>query len=199
MRIWAAPAIAVLLGACSGSGGGSPEGPHALGADAAIACIDRDRDGHGDGCAEGADCDDHDPEMQSGCRRCALPNDGCACAAGTQPVSCYLDKSTDEDGNVMCHEGTRYCRDGLWSGCEGIHSYPLPGAERVNVAHRSATPGRSAATTATSPAIRITDTLDPVDGGLADSAEASAGRRAAASRSASCPTPACPTPAWRRR
>jgi len=28
----------------------------------------------------------------------------------------------------MCIEGTRYCRDGAWSGCEDLHTFPPPAA-----------------------------------------------------------------------
>lgn len=172
MRIGVALVLAVLLGGCSGSDAGSPGfGPHAHGGDASVDCIDRDGDGYGDGCAEGSDCDDRDPAVQSGCKRCALPNDGCACAEGSQPVACYLDKSTAEDGIVMCHEGTRYCRDGIWSGCEGVHSYPLPdqGTSSTSLIVNDGGPIRC--NDCNVACFRITDTLDPIDGGLDDNGE----------------------------
>ena len=42
-------------------------------------------------------------------------------------------------GSLLCKEGMRYCRDGLWSGCEGLSTFlaPPPGklALRAGVAY----------------------------------------------------------------
>jgi hypothetical protein len=130
-------------------------------------CVDRDGDGFGNACELGADCDDHDQSIQRGCLRCATPAEGCACAEGTAPDSCYLDKTKDEDGNLMCHEGTRYCREGLWSGCESIHSYPLPQRSTTAVIDPD---GGSTSTCndCSTNCHTVVDNNDPVDGGLGD-------------------------------
>jgi hypothetical protein len=56
---------------------------------------------------------------------CAHPSEGCACAAGQPPIDCYLDAITNDDGSLTCNGGTRYCRDGLWTGCESIRQYTI--------------------------------------------------------------------------
>src|ERR1700712_1068181 len=89
-------------------------------------CEDRDGDGYGEGCLQGGDCNDRDQNVHIDCARCVTPADGCECDQGTQAVSCYLDPSTTDEGTIMCHEGTRYCREGRWSACESIVSYPQP-------------------------------------------------------------------------
>src|SRR5262245_61367041 len=90
------------------------------------ACIDRDSDGFGESCDAGADCDDHDPAVHRTCVRCATPNVGCPCAQGSVPAQCFLEPTEDDEGVVMCHEGTRYCREGRWSGCESLRTYAAP-------------------------------------------------------------------------
>ncbi|HET8940106.1 MAG TPA: hypothetical protein VFN67_41980, partial [Polyangiales bacterium] len=43
------------------------------------------------------------------------------------------DKPLDE-GDVLCSEGTRHCRDGVWSGCEDVHQYvasQAPDTQRI--------------------------------------------------------------------
>src|SRR5689334_4323418 len=120
-------AVALLAGACAtnpraDSAPGTSPGQKS----APKQCVDRDHDGFGEACSAGADCDDQDPAVHNGCKHCAQPDDGCGCARGTRPVACFLDKTQDKDGTVMCHEGTRYCRDGRWSSCESVYSYPLP-------------------------------------------------------------------------
>src|SRR5262245_47446204 len=89
-------------------------------------CDDRDGDGFGEGCAPGGDCNDLDRSVHVGCTRCVTPADGCECDEGAKPVSCYREPSESEDGTIMCHEGTRYCRERRWSACESIVSYPRP-------------------------------------------------------------------------
>lgn len=56
---------------------------------------------------------------------CAHPAEGCACET-TVPMDCYLDP-IEEDGVLMCQRGVRYCRDGLWSGCESVQQYEVVG------------------------------------------------------------------------
>src|SRR5688572_4793431 len=106
-----------LLTACGQSAGVSS----AIGA--AQPCIDSDGDGFGVDCALGRDCNDRDEKITHECRACAHPEPGCACASDQVPIPCFLPDTQLPDGNVMCHEGTRTCRDGLWSQCEGILSY----------------------------------------------------------------------------
>jgi hypothetical protein len=48
---------------------------------------------------------------------------GCSCAPGSASESCFLPDRPLEHDQVMCSEGTRACRDGVWSGCENIHEY----------------------------------------------------------------------------
>jgi hypothetical protein len=133
-------------------------------------CVDRDGDGFGANCERGTDCDDHDNSIQRGCLRCAFPSEGCACAEGTAPESCYLDKTKDDDGTLMCHEGTRYCREGLWSSCESIHSFPLP--ERSTSAVIDPDGGSSGACNdCNSNCHRVNDSNEPVDGGLGDAGQ----------------------------
>ena len=117
--------LALVAGACVVTERG--QGPGARGGGGLPqVCVDRDKDGFGDSCAAGPDCDDSDPSIHQGCLRCATPSQGCECTRGTRPTQCFVDKTTDDSGKVMCNEGTRYCRDGKWSGCESIFSYPKP-------------------------------------------------------------------------
>jgi hypothetical protein len=116
--------VAVLvLGACVDSRGKPLPG---VSPDEPATCDDSDGDGFGEGCTQGGDCDDRDPDVHTGCTRCVAPAQGCACDEGSKPVSCYREPSTTDEGTVMCHEGTRYCRDRSWSACESIVSYPRP-------------------------------------------------------------------------
>lgn len=90
-------------------------------------CVDNDGDGYGDYCLEGDDCDDTDPEQTNQCRVCNVPNTNCDCEPGTKPVHCDPDDvMVTRDGKVgvlVCSEGTRYCRDGIWSECEILFQY----------------------------------------------------------------------------
>lgn len=136
-------------------------------------CIDQDQDGYGRDCESGPDCDDADTTVHVGCTGCEFPEQGCACEAGAQPIGCFLDK-TVEDDVVMCHEGTRYCRDGSWSDCEGIHSYPR---EEFMESQGLINPD-GAAVACSDCAVKcfvIRDNLDPVDGGLLDANSSNSG------------------------
>src|SRR5688572_4934987 len=102
--------------------------------DAGVTCEDVDHDGFGRNCARGYDCNDNDPKSTNECRSCAAPELGCSCAPGAGPVSCFLPDEALPGGDVMCREGTRFCREGVWSGCESVHSYvvaPKPETQRV--------------------------------------------------------------------
>ncbi|MET0389887.1 MAG: lectin-like protein, partial [Polyangiales bacterium] len=106
----------------------------APGFDAGVVCEDVDRDGFGRDCARGFDCDDSDPRITNECRSCNKPELGCACAPGSGPLSCFLPDTPLPEGDVMCREGTRYCRNEVWSGCESVHAYvvaPKPDPQRV--------------------------------------------------------------------
>lgn len=90
-------------------------------------CIDDDQDGHGFQCEQGDDCDDSDPSLQEGCRQtCRKPNEGCPCGADSRPTECAISPSLSASGSLLCGTGTRYCRDGTWSGCEGIKTFAVP-------------------------------------------------------------------------
>jgi hypothetical protein len=155
--------VAVMLGACASNTGASVTPTNTRsGQD----CVDRDTDGFGDNCLPGNDCDDHDPKVHVGCLRCAEPNEHCACKPDAKPAACYLEKTFGEDGGIMCHEGTRYCRQGTWSGCESIYTYPLPSKPTNALIDVNAPVSQCNDCDVT--CFRITDNLDPVDSGLPD-------------------------------
>lgn len=117
---------------CGGDGGGGSSAPTvSLGGDGGTGrrvCVDEDGDGFGKNCGGGADCDDEDPSVTDECRRCVSPNKGCPCEAGTPPMGgCKPpDMAATKDGvqgKWVCSEGTRYCRDELWSECEILWQY----------------------------------------------------------------------------
>src|SRR5262245_32950145 len=117
----AAIAAVLALTSCSSDGSRSS----AAGFDAGSVCIDTDQDGFGRNCALGYDCDDGTAAITNECLKCAHNEAGCACAAGQQPVACFLRDELLGDGTVMCREGTRSCRNGKWSGCEDVHAYVI--------------------------------------------------------------------------
>jgi hypothetical protein len=84
------------------------------------ACIDRDGDGFGEGCSEGADCDDNDDTVFEQCGACLDTAEGCLCEPGTAPVTCTLAAEPD---SKLCKTGLRSCRDGVWTACEGIAQF----------------------------------------------------------------------------
>jgi hypothetical protein len=88
-------------------------------------CQDEDGDGYGKYCDKGADCDDTDPNITDICRRCRQPTVDCPCKAGTMPMKCTPPDIQVEGGTLVCSEGTRYCRDSLYSDCEIIGQYVL--------------------------------------------------------------------------
>ncbi|HTU57984.1 MAG TPA: hypothetical protein VMF89_06115, partial [Polyangiales bacterium] len=97
-----------------------------------LVCIDVDGDGHGFQCGMGDDCDDADPLLHEGCERsCRTANEGCACDAAEPPRSCSVSYSLDEDGSLLCASGTRHCRDGRWSACEGVKTFAVPPSTNV--------------------------------------------------------------------
>ena len=84
-------------------------------------CMDEDGDGYGFGCGQ-RDCNDMDPEVHDTCGACDLPSPGCPCEPGSPPVSCVDNPHIDGEGNVLCDEGTRFCRDGVYTECLGLAS-----------------------------------------------------------------------------
>lgn len=160
-------ALALLAAGCIGSG--KPGAPSTDTTPSSGECVDRDSDGFGEDCTRGADCDDHDPDVHEGCLRCATPAEGCTCAEGTAPTQCFLEPTENDDGEVMCHEGTRYCRAGKWSGCESVMTYTAPNAlEGASAELIRQDAGLTRCNDCNVLCYRITDTLDPVDGGLND-------------------------------
>ncbi len=160
--------LLALCGACAGSTGSrSAE-------EAREACpADTDGDGYGEGCVPGPDCDDDDPLIHVDCGVCVRPQDGCECASGSAPVSCFLPPTPDESGQLLCQEGTRYCRGGAWSGCEAIHTYPMPEqASSTAIIDPDAPPVQCSDCNVKCFVIR--DNLDPVDGGLESTGDGTA-------------------------
>ncbi len=153
--------LAAALFACESSEKGPASAPPQDGG----VCVDRDGDGFGDGCTRGRDCDDAKAEITNQCLSCLEPDQGCACETGAEPVACFLDPSDLPDGRLMCHEGTRHCRDGAWSACESIHSYVM---ERPAATHLVPDAGHPNCTPCDVLCYRVDDNLDPVDGGLTD-------------------------------
>jgi hypothetical protein len=88
-------------------------------------CVDEDGDGYGTYCDKGNDCNDSDPKVTDECRRCKQPKFNCPCKPGTMPLKCDPPNIEVEGGTLVCSEGTRYCRDGLYSDCEIIGEYVL--------------------------------------------------------------------------
>ncbi|MCC6873860.1 MAG: hypothetical protein IT378_06055 [Sandaracinaceae bacterium] len=56
---------------------------------------------------------------------CAGAEQGCPCEGSQEPIDCYLPATTTPDGRIECNAGTRYCRDGSWTGCESLRTYTL--------------------------------------------------------------------------
>ena len=116
---------------CGGDDGGGTQDYFRSDADAGMGvervCMDADNDGFGRYCVEGRDCDDDDPDFTDECYRCVMANVDCPCDPGTRPEFCDPDdRQVEMDGVVgtlVCSEGTRYCRDGLWSDCEILLEY----------------------------------------------------------------------------
>lgn len=117
---------------CGGDGGSDgPGGPGVMvdsdGGLRVRECMDEDGDGFGRYCRPGNDCDDEDETVTDECRRCVTPNKGCPCEPGTMPMYCNPeDVAATMDGVtgiIVCNEGARYCRDGVYSDCEILWQY----------------------------------------------------------------------------
>ncbi len=131
MFIRVASLVAWVLGVAALGGCLSVEKPPAAAgwADGGLPamCVDGDGDGFGVGCGAGLDCDDGDAATTNECRGCAEDDTGCACDGSVVEEDCYLDP-VDVGGRPICHEGTRYCRDGAWTACLQLTPYALPGS-----------------------------------------------------------------------
>ena len=131
MRIRTLCLIVMLSGwGCGGDDGGGTETfavPSDGGAGARYECDDDDGDGYGMYCDHGRDCDDNDPDVTDLCYRCRENNPGCACEKGTRPEFCDPDDiqttMNGVTGTLVCSEGTRYCREEMWSDCEILLEY----------------------------------------------------------------------------
>ncbi|MCC7540130.1 MAG: hypothetical protein IT379_28185, partial [Deltaproteobacteria bacterium] len=74
-----------------------------------VDCIDQDGDGAGAYCSGGADCDDTDPAVQTGCTDCADPAAGCPCVLDAPDVPCTVRLGGD------CMQGSLRCQDGRYA------------------------------------------------------------------------------------
>ncbi|HKP59924.1 MAG TPA: C-type lectin domain-containing protein [Polyangiales bacterium] len=149
--------LLLLTGACadrSAAGGETPGG----------ACEDIDRDGFGRGCANGYDCDDHNPKITHECRNCAQPDHGCPCEEEGAAQSCFLPARDLPEGKLMCSEGTRTCRSGVWSGCESVHEYVMEKPQTQGITVPSA--GRETCDGCDLKCFRVVDNL-LTEGGVA--------------------------------
>jgi hypothetical protein len=136
MRARALWVMAVSMLVCIGCGGGDDDddtggaGKVSTTNDGGMGsrrCVDEDGDGFGRFCVAGTDCDDTDPMITDECRRCLGVAEGCPCEPGTKPMYCDPeDLHTTQNGKtgvLVCSEGTRYCRDSVWSNCEILFQY----------------------------------------------------------------------------
>lgn len=132
-------------------------------------CVDNDGDGYGVRCANGLDCDDSNPEINRNCP-CHHEQEGCLCEDGHEPVSCYDSTKESENGDVMCTEGTRFCRDGVWGACESLVTY-RPTARQLMSALVDHDSGAAVCDPCMPKCFVIDDPLEPIDGGLCDASE----------------------------
>lgn len=125
MRLVLGLGLLTVFGCGGDDGGGRPPGVSLEDMDAAAGareCIDEDGDGFGQFCDD-LDCDDEDPDVTDECYRCGSPAENCPCEPGTDAVFCDPPDIEVEGGLLVCSEGTRYCRDSVWSECEIIGDY----------------------------------------------------------------------------
>jgi hypothetical protein len=123
--------MAVLVSLGCGDDEDGPPGVVSVGMEDAGAlepCIDEDADGYGSNCRLGDDCDDSDTSITNLCVLCLQGVlKGCPCEPGTKPTPCDPEdiKTTRNGvrGTLTCSEGTRYCRDGVYSACEALVEY----------------------------------------------------------------------------
>lgn len=119
--------LSLLLLSFAACGGDDKPGPSVVTDDdedaGAEVCIDNDHDGYGRHCGRGSDCNDNDPNITDECRRCAQVNENCPCKPGSPQQRCDPPPQKVDGGQLVCSEGTRYCREGYWSACEIIGDY----------------------------------------------------------------------------
>ncbi|MFW5739085.1 MAG: vWA domain-containing protein, partial [Myxococcota bacterium] len=84
--------------------------------DGRLRCIDKDGDGFGIGCGNGADCDESTPRITNQCYSCSGNATGCPCKAG-QRIACG-ELTTTESGEPGCQMGEKVCVEGRWSACQ---------------------------------------------------------------------------------
>jgi hypothetical protein len=89
---------------------------------------------------------------------------GCACAGNQPPIACSPDDDATHTGAGTCREGTRYCRDGVFGGCEDVHSYAAPAPEQAALIDQSLAHARCSDCDAT--CFRVRDDFDPARGPL---------------------------------
>ena len=90
-----------------------------LAACAAVGCKGSDEPALGEPAAEAG----------RGPRRPLCTAEGCACSDDQPPLPCQPDGAASqlsEDGELLCLEGTRVCRDGRLSACENVRAYAPP-------------------------------------------------------------------------
>jgi len=97
-------------------------------------CVDPDRDGRGEGCAGGPDCDEHNPLRHDDCEAVPAPDcqldpiqPGCRCFT-RRPHDCWLGPA-EARGIGACADGVIECALGYWGDCAGQR---LPAAERCD-------------------------------------------------------------------
>lgn len=81
----------------------------------AMRCVDKDGDGFGTGCGNGADCDDGLPQITNECYSCAGNATGCPCKDG-QNIKCG-ELTATAGGTPGCLQGEKVCENGKWSAC----------------------------------------------------------------------------------
>jgi hypothetical protein len=97
-------------------------------------CIDHDKDGFGQYCEAGNDCDDLDETVWEVCEpdpdRCNIPRSGCPCEVEAEEVACRTSSPVvSDDGSELCYAGVRSCLGGIWTACESMEPYNPVGAE----------------------------------------------------------------------
>ncbi len=121
-RLWASTAaLLAMLGvaACSSEGergfAGDPTGGDV------DACVDKDADGYGIGCASGPDCNDTDPAVHVDCPavdKCHDGIDGCPCTPDMEGVNVDCGTIKEKYGDVyVCDPGRSTCTGGKWGAC----------------------------------------------------------------------------------
>jgi fibro-slime domain-containing protein len=64
-------------------------------------------------------------DMDGGAPLSRCNETGCGCDEGSEPRVCYPEPTYTSTGTKLCTQGTMYCRDERWSGCESLVSYEV--------------------------------------------------------------------------